>query len=271
MPITAGPQEISLFHRTGPANRTANPLSVVLAQWTLIAADQAGSVSPWSNRRIAPSPDVTVTGRLSTSGRASRYVPGDSTSVPCLSTSAWRSSPGLASIRLGSGASRQPGQVAALSRKTYQKALTARRDQSYRHRLPALVAIRSEEQIGRLAIGTRLENKRKGRRIVRNRCPAVGPVNPGPPHRVGQHTSHDRDRGRQSGDRHMHVTRRPRVSTILAEPGRLEAPSFSSGKGDTGTFNPASQRPASKVVVSSLSFSYASISRRRCPSKSLVG
>ena len=32
MPMTAGPQETSLFQRIGPSKRTANPLSVVLPQ-----------------------------------------------------------------------------------------------------------------------------------------------------------------------------------------------------------------------------------------------
>ena len=54
MPITAGPQAISLFQRTGPANRTANPSRVVLPQCSLMAVVQRGSAGAWSKRRVAP-------------------------------------------------------------------------------------------------------------------------------------------------------------------------------------------------------------------------
>ena len=221
MPITAGPQPISLFHRTGPANRTANPLSVVLPQCTLMAEDQGGSVAGLVEQEGRAPSDVTVTGRLSTSGRVSRYVPGASTTVPYLSTRAWRSSPGLASARLGSGAGANRARSQLCPGNSTSKPLTVRRDHSQSHRLLALVAIRSEEQIGRLTVGTGLEDQRKGSRIIRNRCPVASPVNPGPPHRVGQHTPHDRNRGGQSGDRHMHVTRRPGA---FSHPGRAMSP-----------------------------------------------
>ena len=53
MPITAGPHEIVVFQRTGPANRTAKPLSVVLPLRTLMAVDHGGSDGAWSNTRVA--------------------------------------------------------------------------------------------------------------------------------------------------------------------------------------------------------------------------
>src|SRR5262249_61419769 len=69
IPITAGPQATLSFQRTGPSKRTANPLRVVLPQWTLIAAVQAGSLAPCANRRVALPSEVTTTGRFSARGR----------------------------------------------------------------------------------------------------------------------------------------------------------------------------------------------------------
>ena len=69
--------------------------------------------------------------------------------------------PGLDPARLGP---RSPeAEIAALSRNTHDKVLPARRDQSESHRLLALIAVWSEEHIGPSAVGTWLDDQRKGR------------------------------------------------------------------------------------------------------------
>ena len=71
VPITAGPKLTSRSHRTGPANRTAKPSSVVPPAWILIAAVQSGWSGAWANCKVAPGSPTIRVGRARTSGRLS--------------------------------------------------------------------------------------------------------------------------------------------------------------------------------------------------------
>ena len=75
-----------------PANRAGEPDSKPvqrrIATVDLDRRRPGAARPPLSNSKVAPPSDVTVTGRFSTRGRASLYVPGASMSVPNFATRA---------------------------------------------------------------------------------------------------------------------------------------------------------------------------------------